>query len=156
FASFADWRLPNAKELRSIVEERCSNPSINTTVFPNTPSEWFRSSSPYASVGTNMWLVYFDDGSVGNSGKSGAYAKGRLIRAGRPAGNFGPPAPVSPNGIASTRTPTFTWNAGLGAEFYRVTLVNTSTQSTATSPDIPASTLQWLAPFVLQPTATYS
>lgn len=46
FAGNSDWRLPNVKELKSIVEMRCSSPAINTTIFNNTPSSYYWSSSP--------------------------------------------------------------------------------------------------------------
>ncbi len=45
--SQTDWRVPNIKELESIVDRGCSNPSINTSVFPNTPSVNYYSSTPF-------------------------------------------------------------------------------------------------------------
>jgi hypothetical protein len=45
-AGHTDWRLPNVKELASIVETRCVSPSINDAIFPDTPAAPFLSSSP--------------------------------------------------------------------------------------------------------------
>jgi hypothetical protein len=59
-----DWRLPNIKELQSLVERSCSNPAINDSVFPNTGNSFFWSASPYAFVTNSAWGVFFSDGSV--------------------------------------------------------------------------------------------
>lgn len=41
YKGFGDWRLPNLKELRGLVEERRGTPSINEFAFPNTPVSFF-------------------------------------------------------------------------------------------------------------------
>ena len=82
YAGFSDWYLPNIKELASIVESACYNPAINQTVFPNTPSSRYWSSSPDASFYyNNAWNVYFNKGGDYSNGKS-YDSHVRLVRAG--------------------------------------------------------------------------
>ena len=76
------WRLPNVKELRSIVERCRINPAINQQVFPDTPSSDFWSSSPYASSTNIAWRVNFYDGDVHWDSKNLNFGV-RLVRAGQ-------------------------------------------------------------------------
>jgi hypothetical protein len=84
---FNDWRLPNKKELESLVEGCATNPSINLTVFPNTPSETFWSSSTYAPDATTAWDVDFSTGFTFNDDKATAWHV-RLVRNGSPFEGF--------------------------------------------------------------------
>lgn len=66
-----DWRLPNAKELRSIVNERrTSKPGVDVTAFPNTQADDFWSSSSEAGWPGYAWSVGFYYGYVYPYGKS--------------------------------------------------------------------------------------
>lgn len=38
YKGFSDWRLPNAHEMRSIIERCHDSPNVNEYAFPNTPS----------------------------------------------------------------------------------------------------------------------
>jgi len=55
------WRLPNVKELSSLVDEMGSSPSIDPS-FPQTPSVAFWTSSPRAGAPGVAWYVDFGDG----------------------------------------------------------------------------------------------
>ena len=65
YAGFSDWRLPNVRELMSIVDYGVtSDPRINTAYFLNTASSYYWTSTTYTPASTNVWYVYFDNGSV--------------------------------------------------------------------------------------------
>jgi len=106
FANHADWRLPNQKELQSIVESCGYNPSINQDVFPATPfGNYFWSASTYLPDTANAWIISFGDGPSDAATKTygGFYA--RLVRGGQSNDSFDglvPTYTVAYNGNGST------------------------------------------------------
>ena len=81
-AGYSDWRLPNHKELLSIVEQRCYNPSINTAYFPNTSSSDFWSSSLFDFSSGGAMSVLFSVG-YSNTGNRVNLQFVRLVRFGQ-------------------------------------------------------------------------
>ncbi len=64
FAGHTDWRVPNQKELLSIVERQCVTPSINLTIFPpvtSTASVKYYSATPSVNAG-GLVVVDFSAG----------------------------------------------------------------------------------------------
>lgn len=99
---YTDWRVPDQKELTSLVERRCYSPAINDAVFPGTPNADFWSASPYARNSYNAWSVYFGNGIARTYNSSNAILPAvRLVRFGQSFG-VGPPSALSLNWPIST------------------------------------------------------
>jgi len=75
-ASYTDWRLPNIKELFSIIDFQNSDPVVNETFFPNTSSFPYWSSTSYSGFGSAVWTLDFSGGITGAFDKAG----GSLVR----------------------------------------------------------------------------
>ncbi len=66
YLGYSNWRLPSIKELTSIVERACNNPTVNIRVFGSALASYssrrYWSATVDATASGQMWIVDFDDG----------------------------------------------------------------------------------------------
>lgn len=79
------WRIPDAKELRSIVDNRQYydwevSPAIDNEVFPETPPWPIWTSTTTAGSPGTMWFVHFSSGAVKAHGVEYAETVARCVR----------------------------------------------------------------------------
>jgi hypothetical protein len=72
YGGYSDWRMPNTKELASIVNYSIPDPGpkIDTVYFPNTAASWYWSSTTNVVSTSHAWGVNFDYGYVTNYTKN--------------------------------------------------------------------------------------
>ena len=81
FGGFDDWRLPNVKELSSLVNSGAYSPSIDTAWFPFTGYPYYYwGTSAYGEYSESAWIVGFLSGDIGGNDKSLSYYV-RAVRA---------------------------------------------------------------------------
>lgn len=80
-AGYGDWRLPNAKELASLVDLACSSPAINSSFFPASESGSYWTSSPSNQSADSAVSVDFATGAMSGSLKDTVMSM-RLVRKG--------------------------------------------------------------------------
>lgn len=61
---FSDWRLPAIVELFTLPDYGRSIPAIDPVYFPETPPDYFWSSTTHKGLGDYAWVTYFNDGNV--------------------------------------------------------------------------------------------
>ena len=82
---FSDWRLPNRKELRSLIDYGSANnaATLNTQGFNTVQAVSYWSSSSFAYSTGNAWVVNLLGGNVNVSGKLGLSNYVWPVRAGQ-------------------------------------------------------------------------
>lgn len=69
YGGHTDWRLPNVKELATIVEQSCVDPAINLTIFPATSPENYWTGTTVNDELTWAWGLAFYNGRNNNKEK---------------------------------------------------------------------------------------
>ena len=67
FAGHRDWRLPNYKELVSILDLSRTDPAADPAFFPDTRSDFYWTSTPFTYDPAHAWYVYFNLGYVNHA-----------------------------------------------------------------------------------------
>ena len=70
FAGHTDWRMPNLKELLSILDARYWSPAIDPSFFINTGVEAYSSSTTRAQYTATNWFVHFSAGTIASTAKT--------------------------------------------------------------------------------------
>ncbi len=69
-ADYSDWRLPNIKELESILDDSLDSPAVDSTIFPNITASNYWSSTSNAADASGAWVVNFMHGNILVIGKT--------------------------------------------------------------------------------------
>lgn len=73
------WRLPNSKELESLIKRDCYDPAIEVSVFSDMTLGFVWSSTPASAYFGNAWAIQFRDGGIVSVDKEGKHSV-RLVR----------------------------------------------------------------------------
>ena len=82
FAGHCDWRIPNAKELQSLVDYSAAFPSISEDFPGETAPEFYWTSTTFGEFPLGAFFVGFNAGDVFLASKQSSF-RIRAVRGGR-------------------------------------------------------------------------
>jgi len=104
-AGHVDWRLPNIRELVSLVDDNKSktSPALDTAFFPKVAAANYWSSTSYATTPSAAWVVSFGSGGT-NAGAKSSSLNCRCVRTGNAATGVVPTVTTSPVSAITSAT----------------------------------------------------
>ena len=84
YAGYTDWRVPNVRELLSIMDfEPSSGARLNSVAFPNTViDDYYWTSTTYMPDTATVWIIHFGVNAPSNGNKTSDYLVLRCVRGG--------------------------------------------------------------------------
>ncbi|MBT4089985.1 MAG: DUF1566 domain-containing protein [Deltaproteobacteria bacterium] len=77
----SDWRLPNHKELHSLIDYSDTSPPVIDSLFSSANSNYYWTSTTKSNDLDMAWLGYFNTGGIFTSSKTNSYPV-RCVRGG--------------------------------------------------------------------------
>ncbi len=96
---YTDWRVPNLKELASIVEYGCDAPALNTAIFPSQGRGLMLTATPYRTDPSKFWYLRATNGVDLAQSSTPTLVTHRFLRLVRLDTTVTPTAPINDTGV---------------------------------------------------------